>query len=287
MKNGKMKGIMAMGLILSLFLVINGFSQTIKAADTITWMVFEWPPWQYYDKEAKVHKGYAIEWQRMLEEKLVKYQHKTTTYPDSRMIKKLKDGDKVCAFATHKSPERDEFVHYSFPVAATLNLVVFMRESTFEKIGRPSELSMEEILKEPVGTALNPAADPVTSKYIGRKNLIHIKSANPNESMFRMLAVKRLTYVLDYLVEGRELYKTLNMEEPIKSVILTETKDLWIGYAVCPKNSWGESVINDINTHLSQLVRSEKYRSVYERYLDKSMLPYFRKAYQEKIIDMK
>jgi len=269
----------------SLAMLLGIQATNIAASDSITWMVYDWEPWQYFDADEQQFKGYAIEWQNYISAELTRYRHQTQMMNDTRMLKQFKSGKRVCNFGAEPGGDVAKVAYLSKPVAATVDLVIFTHKTTFEQIGRPRELSINDLLSRPVGFPMEPGNFPWLAAHAKHSNLTLVKTSNPSKSMFRMLDKGRISFAIDYLVEGQATQRSLGLDDQLSSILLSETKDLWVGVIACSKTSWGKQVIEDINRVLPKVVSSKKYSSIYERYLDSATLPHYRQAFQRSVID--
>jgi len=269
---------------IALVLFISAQASNLSAAQSITWMVYDWRPWQYFDSDEQQFKGYAIEWQNLISAELTGYQHRIRMMNDTRMLKQFQAGKQVWNFGAEPGGDVSQVAYLSNPVAATVDLVAFTRKDTFESLAKPSELSIEQLLDRSVGFPMDPANFPWLSHYSEHPNLQHIKSSNPSQSIFRMLAKGRIDFAIDYLVEGQAMQRNLGLEDQLTTLLLSETKAPWIGVIACSKTPWGKQVIKDINRILPKVVSATNYRAIYERYLDNTTLPYYRQAFQRGVI---
>ncbi len=272
-------------LFLSLLGVVSIF-QTTLLADEITWMVTDWPPFQY--KEGGTFKGYAIELQRLVEAEMPEYTHRTITVNFARLTTEVKNKKNACAFGMYKTPEREMYGYFTIPDLLFFPNVIFMHKEAYKELGKPKTISLRTLLFDnqkkivlPAKRSFGSVIDKIINKAKSKNNIEYVFTGSISENIFKRLILKRIDYTIEYPIEGSFIAKQIGGEDKVVPVLIEEGHSLLFSHTLCPKTPWGLKARNAINRALIKVRNTEEYRSAYEQKLEEHLVPIYRKAYSD------
>ncbi len=261
----------------------------VSHADKITWMLVDYPPFEY--KEGNEYKGYGVNLIKILQQSLPQYDHQFNLATSARIMHNIKLGKNICAFGFFKTEMRDQFVNYSVPDALWFPVQLFMRRDTYLKLGRPAELSLNELLEKKQGalgisnkSSYGKSIDDVLQHFSGSKQIQVNYSGYITKSLFSMLLMNRIDFIIDFPAEGKYTAQLLNARDKVISVPIKENMTFTVSHTLCPNSPWGEQVITDINKALKQLRPQEKWRAAYEQVISKELIPLYRENYDKLLL---
>lgn len=262
----------------------------LLAKDSIAWMEAVAPPFFIHEGEFK-GQGYEDLMSNILIENLPQYEHQHMKANISRHYQQWKQGEKACALAMYKTPERMEFAYFSIPSVFTLPTVLIIRKDKFEAFGGSKTVNLSKILqtnKYVVGRSNNRSFgvefDNVLDTYGNDKNIFAYEGPELSLNLFKMLLAGRIDALAGLPEEAMYLAETMGIRDQIMTIGIEENQvnhDASITYVACSKTVWGEKAIKDINTVLLKQRPTEQYRAAYERWLDPSSIDGFRKLYED------
>lgn len=276
---------------LILILLVTFFTPTgAWTKDTISWMEAVAPPFFIHEGEFK-GQGYEDLITNILIENLPEYEHSHMIANISRHYQQWKQGEKSCALAMYKTPERMEFAYFSIPSVFTLPTVLIINKKKFSTFGGTKTVHLTEILKSHkyvIGRSKNRSFgiefDNTLNKYGDDKNIFVYEGQELTLNLFKMLLAGRIDALPGLPEEAMYLAETMGLRDQIMTLNVVENQvnnDASLTYVACSKNEWGKKAIEDINSVLRKERPKENYRAAYERWLDPSSIEGFRKLYKE------
>jgi uncharacterized protein (TIGR02285 family) len=276
--------------VLLAFLFCTSIPSLSQAQDSITWMEAVAPPFFIHEGPLK-GQGYEDLITEIIAQNLPQYEHKHTIANISRHYQQWKQGEKSCALAMYKTPEREEFAYFSIPSVFTLPIVLIITKDSFERFGGNKNISLQNVLESNsyvIGRSKNRsygvAFDEVLNTYGNDQNIYSFEGGELSLNLFKMLLAGRIDALPALPEEAMYLAETLGFKEQIMTLSVVENQqnnDASITYVACSKNDWGKRTIDDINTVLVELRPTTTYRAAYERWLDPSSINDYRKLYQD------
>ncbi len=274
-----------------LILLIAAFVPTgAWTKDSIGWMEAVAPPFFIHEGKFK-GQGYEDLITDILIKKLPAYEHTHMIANISRHYQQWKQGEKVCALAMYKTPERMEFAYFSIPSVITLPTVLIINKEKFNIFGGSKTVSLTDILKSHkyvVGRSKNRSYgiefDTTLNKYGDNKNVFVYEGPELTLNLFKMLLAGRIDALSGLPEEAMYLAETMGIRDRIMTLNITENQvnnDASLTYVACSKNEWGKKTIQDINAVLREQRPTERYRAAYERWLDPSSIAGYQKLYKE------
>ena len=278
-------------VILLLILAITLFTPPWAwTKDSINWMEAVAPPFFIHAGEFK-DQGYEDLITDILIENLPQYDHSHMIANISRHYQQWKQGEKACALAMYKTPERMEFAYFSIPSVFTLPTVLIINKDTFAAFGGNKTVILKDILqsnKYIIGRSKNRSYgiefDNTLNAYGAEANTFVYEGPELTLALFKMLLAGRIDALPGLPEEAMYLAETMGIRDRIMTLNIAENQvnnDASLTYVACSKNEWGKKAIEDINVVLRKKRPTEKYRAAYERWLDTSSIEEYRKLYRE------
>lgn len=279
----------SLSLIL-IFLIIILAPAKAWTKDTIGWMEAVAPPFFIHEGKFK-GQGYEDLITDILIKNLPAYEHSHMIANISRHYQQWKQGEKVCALAMYKTPERMEFAYFSIPSVFTLPTVLIINKEKFSTFGGNKTAHLKDILKSHkyiVGRSKNRSYgiefDNTLNNYGDDKNIFLYEGPELTLNLFKMLLAGRIDALPGLPEEAMYLAETLGIRDQIMTLNIAENQvnnDASLSYVACSKNEWGRKAIEEINAVLRMQRPTENYRAAYERWLDPSSVKGYRKLYKQ------
>lgn len=263
---------------------------TVHAKDTITWMEAVAPPFFIHAGVLK-HQGYEDLITDIIAQNLPEYEHNHMIANISRHYQQWKQGEKSCALAMYKTPERQEFAYFSIPSVFTLPAVLIINKENFDTFGGNKTVSLQQLLetnKYTVGRSDNRSYgvefDKALDTYGNEENIFMFEGAELSLNLFKMLIAGRIDALPGLPEEAMYLAETLGFKDQIMTLNITENQNdhsASLTYVACSKTPWGQKTIDAINTVLLKERPTQEYRAAYERWLDPSSIDNYRVLYDD------
>ncbi len=286
-----MKRHMASLITLLSFLLVSLSALPASAAkDSITWMEVSMPPYFIQDGPDK-NQGYGDVASAILQEQLPEYDHFEMVTNVIRHFHKFKQGEKVCSIGLYRTPEREEFMHFSIPSFLTLPAVLILRKDTLADFGTRLSIKLDDVLRDKkfiIGLSKDRSygiqIDALLKQYKDRGNLIVYAGQELSANYFKMLMLKRIDGLIGLPDEAMYHAEKLGLRDQLATLTIEENQqgyEGWLCAVGCSKNEWGRAVIDKINRILLEQRPTDRYRDAYERWLDANSLERYRTIYQE------
>lgn len=189
-------------------------------------------------------------------EQLPEYTHYTMVTNVIRHFERFKRGEKVLFHLVfYKTPERQEFMHFSIPSLLTMPAVLIVRKEKLAEFHHEGHIRLEDVLHDEniiIGLSKDRSygnsVDAVLKKYSNRKNLVIFSGQELSENFFKMLMLDRL----DGLI-GRPTRLCIRRKnwvcDQIATLLIEEKPTGLRGMVLfCGlfKNEWGRNVIEKL-----------------------------------------
>jgi uncharacterized protein (TIGR02285 family) len=191
----------------------------------------------------------------------------------------------------YRTPEREKFLYFSIPSFFTLPTVLVIRRDRLEDFGGSRTVSLDRLLREgrvTIGREKNRSygktVDAVLDRYADRDNIFLFEGAALSENFFQMLKLGRLDALISLPEEAIYQAEVLGIEDDITTLTIEENQqgyEAWLSSVGCSRTPWGRKIIDKINQVLLEQRPTERYRTAYERWLDKGSLENYRRLYDE------
>ncbi len=276
---------------LALFLLfIHFFAVSASAANSITWMEADAPPFFIHNGPLK-GQGYEDLVTDILEEQLPLYDYDIVIANIARHYYNFQHGEKVCTVGFYKTPEREEFAYFSIPSFFTLPTVLIVKKDNHTKFGGQKVVTLDTLLNNEdviVGIAKDRSygryVDEVIAGHKEQKNIVELAKQDLAQAFFKMLLADRIDALLGLPEEAMYMAEQMGARDEIMTLTIAENQkgyDGWLSYVACSKNDWGKEAIDNINRVLLQQRPTDRYRAAYERWLDESSQEHYRKLYED------
>jgi uncharacterized protein (TIGR02285 family) len=262
---------------------------TGHAKDSIAWMEAVAPPFFIHEGVLK-GQGYEDLITNIITDNLPEYDHTHMIANISRHYQQWKQGEKSCALAMYKTPEREEFAYFSIPSVFTLPTVLIITIDNFKKFGEKN-VRLQKLLESndfTIGRSSNRsygvAFDKVLDTYGNDNNTFMFEGAELSLNLFKMLLAGRIDALAGLPEEAMYLAETLGYKDQIMTLNIVENQkdhDASLTYVACSKTEWGEKTIDAINNVLLKERPTKEYRAAYERWLDPSSIDNYRSLYED------
>lgn len=267
-------------------LVILSICTSLQAfcKDEITWLKPGFTP-AFINKGEFINQGYNDLTINYLISKLSQYEHKTMEVNITRVLSLLKSKEKVVSIGFVKRAEREKYLLYSsIPMTGLQNRVIFFNDNILKikpHLNEFNQLSFTKIINDlslvfghVAGRKYSNNVDQIINHYKNQPNIFTRHSDDVTQGLIKMLALKRVDYIIGYPHEVKFMLNQLGITSKVSYVEIEElvqenkTADTDYFYIVFPKNAWGYKVAKDVDDILSTFVKTAEFRSYYERWLD-------------------
>ena len=277
-------------------LLLLFFPSPSLAADSITWMEVNMPPYMIQSGPFQ-GQGYGNQVQRLIQAQLPEYTHHRLQTNVIRHFDMFRQGDKVCSIGLYRTPEREAFLTFSIPSLLTMPPVLIVRADKLQQFGLVNNCSLAQILQNEKfrlgfskDRSYGKQLDMELRKYSKRDNFTLFTGQELGENYYKMLMLDRIDGLLGLPEEALYRAEQMGIRDQIATLMLQENQhnyDQWYCAIACPKNQWGQAVIDKINTVLLRIRPNPAYRQAYERWLDKNSLQHYRKVYDDVFLTTK
>ena len=196
------------------------------------------------------------------------YRHEFIFMNWQRAFLKIQNKDKVCGLTAIKTPSREKVAYFSEPIARVMSYRLLMTDSRWQKLGRPHSYDFEKIAIDPdlrgiivQGTSLTEHLDNALIRLKDHPdyNISEHNHVTPN--LVNTLFIGSYDYIVYMPGSISSMVQTLDVETKLHAVKIEGVGDYVHAHAVCPKNSWGKTVIEKVDALLPQLRTLDKYRA--------------------------
>ncbi len=282
----------------SLFILLAVFitlvPRPLPAAETIIWLNDNLPP-AFISEGPGKGEGIVDGVVSIYKKHLPEYEHRHVVANMARIISMMKQGENACYAGFFKTPEREEFVHFSLPnLIALSNSLVIERSGAEKMFGNRSSISLEEMLKKEnlkpgitKDRSYGEVIDSLLNRYRDNNNKYTVRAGeNSLLGLLQMLENKRIDYTIGFPWEVSYIADRLGKRNKFSVFPIEETKDSqWTrNYIGCTKNSWGEVVIEKINAILLKVRSTEEHMHHQLKWFPGNLEGVVRNAYKDLIL---
>lgn len=237
----------------------------------LTWHTFDAPPLLILDGADK-NNGIIDGIRQILQSDLSDYSHKDMPLPYKRFLLYAKEGLNICTPYLFKTPEREEFLHFSKPLNIFSGLKIIMHKDLYASFDHEPSLSLVDLFKHyELRLATNKVRvysariDPIVEEY-DRLNKVSRHTGSTTQ-VFRLLSTGRADFMIDFSYRIPYWAKELGIDpSAYVSIPIKEDPQTVISYAACPKTAWGKRAIARINDSLKKEVETPAYLKALKRW---------------------
>ncbi|MCP4708642.1 MAG: transporter substrate-binding domain-containing protein [Planctomycetes bacterium] len=277
-------------IIIGVFLIMTFCRISVLFAEgAIIWPHFSYPP-MFIIENGKA-AGFGIDIRNMFWRNMPEYDHKAISAPPKRLFENMRFGKKYCTIGPVKTPDREEYLHYSLPCRVAFADFVVMRKEDADKLDN-SKISLKTLLGDERLTfgGLSGASHGVELDRLIDSPLVKAKKAfqsgpNAMENLILMLVEKRVDWMMWepatvwHIAQKKGFTDRLAVVRPMEMANIAEA-----GYVACPRNEWGREVIEKVNRILRQAVSTEVYYNYQGAWVPDNLLPEYKRLYEEMIV---
>ncbi len=247
-------------LCLSLLIAVSH----LQAKEKMVWSITHWPPLMILNGE-DAGKGRFDVILKQFQAHMPQYQHITIEMNWNRVWSDIKRGKNVCNILSLKNEQRAEIAYFSKPSNVTLSNRIILKQSTFEYMGKPASLSLQDLIESPdiegaieSSRSYTQALDKVISEKREKSTLKRYVTSSVQ--LMKMLVAERFDYLIEYPYIASYLLRSVNKADAkIASVEIEEIAPYSVSYLACPKTPWGKARIAAYNTALKEMSDSPQY----------------------------
>lgn len=271
---------------LSLFIFLNLYSNQVS----FIWVLRQWPPYSIYEGEFP-GEGYGQEYLKIIQENMPNIDFTIDTQTNfKRMMSLAGDKEEIGSQGFIKTPEREKVLYYSIPAEVHLPLrIFFVRGSSILKSENQKSVSLEYLLKNPdYVTAIEKGRSYSSGldKLLSESKSVQRRTNTSSDGLIKMLIEERIDYLIEYPASVAYVFR--NSPESIRvlySLEIEESNNILIGHYVFSKTDFGKEFIDNVNKILQVQLKTKRYRTAAEKWLDTNSIEVYRKAYKEQLLE--
>lgn len=268
-----------------LFILSLGYTPSLQAKDTVTWVLNGFIPFYIQDGPYK-GQGISDKLTTFFQKRLPDYIHRQEQMTFSRFFALVEKGNLVCNPLLLKTPEREKILAYSRPFKPAYAHVMVSNH----KVDTPAQgVSFKKFLEEnrhrlivQTKRSYGPLLDEIIKDARARGRIQD--HSFPTKQLYVMLEKERIDYFVD--IENSAVYyqKLHPGKRMFHNVALMEDRLDRFGYAVCSKTPAGQRLITIINQIIEKEKGSAEFRSILESWMAEENLARFRSFYDREIL---
>lgn len=267
--------------------LLLSFSTLARSETPIVWAVGDLTGLIGLDESTQPAKltGLIGQLQQQVLSSLPHYDFQLVLMTVPRMQRELQTHENVCTGIFLRTPEREQFLHYSHPYLLIPIPQVVMSQSGWEHLGRPSQISLQQLLNNDdlngiripnrsYGNAIDTGMDQASN--------LTLSVTSPTNAI-RMLAGGRADYLIEY---PTVIAETLSDDaDQLHFVSIGNADPFLEGYISCHQSELGAAVIADVNKQLRILTDDPAYQAINHQMAPSQLQPQLTEAYQRRVID--
>lgn len=259
----------------------------VLAEEALMWGILDWPPMHIVEGD---HKGDGLFDAIMdhFKAELPEYNHTDVVANPLRFWDYIKKERNFCHAASIVTDERLKYAYFSMPNAILLSNTVIMRADRARSLGLTDSVSLAVLLKNPelkgglkADRSYGGAIDGVLAPHRQSANLFLQKGGDFGLSLFKMLLLRRVDYIIEYSYVAVYYEELLKKKGDSVSLSIEEAYPYQLAYVACPRNAWGRHMIDRINTIITEARPTEEYRKIMEMWQNDAGVGIIRDAYDE------
>lgn len=249
----------------------------VAAKEKITWGIYNVPPYMIQD-DPVAGKGIFDQVRGLLQEKLTDFEHQDIKAPWPRVLREVQDEKKWCNIGAIKTPDREEFAYFSLPAAIFMPLKIIVRKD--HKGDWKNTQSLESLLKNQnltTSVMRNRVYGPVVDKLL--QTYPPKESYSEQAEAAGMLLAGRIDYMIELPLLAKFQSEEMGRPDELMALSIKESNEVVFNRVMCPKNEWGQKVIDQVNTILRAERPKKYYREIIEKWADETTVEEIRKLY--------
>jgi len=272
-------------------------SQHAFADDTIIWVNDNLAP-AFISKGPDKGKGIVDGVVEIYKKHLPEYKHQHLEANMPRILDLMHKGANVCYAGFFRTSEREKFVSFSIPnLINYMGVIVIKKNSRLSIFNNHNTLSLKKLLKQKQikagltqGRSYGSIIDSILKNHENKSDHILFRAGEDSlQGLLKMLYTERIDYTIGSPWEIPYISKQIGKSNKFRTIFIQEGKDKrWIkNYIGCPKNKWGQNLIQKINKILLQVRTSKDHMYHQLKWFPKEMEKEIRNAFMLQINSIK
>lgn len=268
-------------------LLFTSFFNFTYGQETIKWNTFNFPPAYILDGNQAGY-GYLDKSLSFVISQLDSYTHKYQLTNVKRLIKHLINFDNVATNGLLKNTERENIVYYSvisqvlYPNFLIIRIKDYFRVKDY--INSEGKISLDRLLTETnlrLGIvperSYGETIDNILKKQKKNKNIYTMSLLSDAHGVFKTLSLDRIDYAIEYPQVAKYKIEMKIINDKLTMIPIEGMPESVNVYFSFPKNEWGETLRNDVNSILLEYRHTDKFLSFYSSWLEKDQLEKYKK----------
>lgn len=230
---------------------------------TIKWQTYDAPPNFIFEGEF-AGQGFIEQLLAMIIKASPQFDHQFVVTSQNRALDNIRAGANVCHPSLVKTEARTAFIQFSRPlfISPTNRLVVRKGYLTNKPITLSDFIADKNHRFAVIrNRSYGKAVDKVLREHSKRHNVMFI-SNETSDYVFNLLGAERIDATIAYepelaFYQARQINKVLSRLETIE---INNNVPFVKGHIGCPKNPWGETVIDALNPIIASLVDNPEFK---------------------------
>ena len=257
----------------------------------VTWMAADQPPASIPVNGQPTNGVLDVLW-KLIVQQWPEVRHQYVVVPTARALVGLAEGREACVLGVVITPERERFAYFT-ETHTGLPLQVITRSEVVSKLPRnaqgevlPGTLFDSRELRGLLvrNRSYSPHLDALLNQRGKQSAVNYATQAEGGANIFKMIALKRADYTLDYdftlayqLKREADFFR--GVRNSLVSVPVAGTTLFSTGIA-CPRTPWGRQAIVKIDSIVASLATSKEYQESGNRWLTPQTVQRYRKEWE-------
>ena len=239
---------------------------SVQAKDTILWQTYHHPPAIIQHGPAQ-GKGFVQQVLNLVIVRLTDYEHRMPLTSFARALADIKSGKFACHPAVFKTPEREEFMHFSQPMMINPTNKLISLKGKFSQFVENNQIQLRDVTEFQnytyalvKGRSYTETIDREIRLYLNKDKIFPMSNLDLSP-IFQMIELGRVDATIAYQFELNHYAK--DMKKPVEQFDVHHLVGLpkySIGHIACPKNEWGRNLISKIDVILDEIKPTEAYK---------------------------
>lgn len=268
-------------LSLSLLLAA-GSSQAQGQADSIIWMVSNFPPVTIVEGQQQ-GQGYADRWMALIENRLPGHQYQQVTATAQRTVAEMKTRPNVCSPAFLKTPEREAQLVFSRPYLSLLPNGLVTTRAKLDQLkpylDASGQLRLDALLASGsfrvaalAARSYGPAADQALAAH--RSSVAELRMVKTFSTSLKAMASNRADFdgYLGYAIEFEYHRRLADLDsEPFVFLPVADQPQFTPAHVACSRSPQGEAFIRQVDALIADPAVRELAAANYRAWLPKAV----------------
>lgn len=250
-------------------LVGSPYTQASKDKPDISWVAFDFPPFEISHGPNK-GTGYIDRIRNRFIQELPQYNHESPTLVNQRRFYRLLSSGSYCHSTARHTPAYENLAIQSIPHFTGFADVIITLQSNVEELSKYGiPVPLHKILKDgnlKLGVpsrSMGRVLDETLQKYGTDNNMLRRSSSQVGKELLTLLKKNRIDFTIDY-PSAKRAWETSLQTEGLVSLPIKELEELIpIGHITCSNTETGRKIIKDSNKVIYKLLNDPEYVQEY------------------------